>query len=210
MLGPKVLPMRTRFLASSAGVVLAMVVVVTPAVGYIHFPPTTLPKMCEQSRAIRVLTVKKHDKVKGVIVFEATETLKGKTPEGMLFKHVIGKEDKGTKPVFDWVADGKQAMMFTIETGPLGIACGYVFIDKYCYSVDRNGTGEFWLLFRVDPEMAATFHGTVDTLRQVTKDLLAGKEVKVPVDGSVKPLTTKEREKRVPAVNEVLTKNREK
>jgi hypothetical protein len=178
--------------------------------GYIHFPPTTLPKMCEQSRAIRVLTVKKHDKEKGVIVFEAAETLKGKTPEGTTFKHVIGKADKGTKPIFDWVADGKQAVMFTIETGATGIACGYVFIDKYCYSVDRNGTGEFWLLFRVDPEMAATFHGTVDTLRQVTKDVLAGKEVKVPVDESVKPLTNKEREKLAPAVNEILIKNREK
>jgi hypothetical protein len=169
-----------------------------------------MPKMCEQSRAIRVLTVKKHDKEKGVIVFEASETLKGKTPEGTLFKHVVGKEDKGTKPIYDWVADGKQAVMFTIETGSTGIACGYVFIDKYCYSVDRNGTGEFWLLFRVDPEMAATFHGSVDNLRQVTKEILAGKEVKVPVDESVKPLTIKEREKQVPAVNEILIKNREK
>jgi hypothetical protein len=123
---------------------------------------------------------------------------------------VIGKEIKGTGPILDWVAEGKQAMMFTIETGPTGIACGYVFIDKYCYSVDRNGTGEFWLLIRTDPEMAATFHGTVETLRQVTKDLLAGQEVKVPVDESVKPLTNKEREKLAPAVNEILTKNREK
>jgi hypothetical protein len=202
--------MNPRYLPQLAGVVLVTAFGAAPAVGYIHFPPTTMPKLCEQSRAIRVLTVKKHDKEKGVIVFEATETLKGKTPEGTLFKHVIGKEDKGTKPIFDWVADGKQAVMFTIETGATGIACGYVFIDKYCYSVDRNGAGEFWLLFRVDPEMAATFHGAVDTLRQVTKDLLAGKEVKAPVDESVKPLTTKEREKQVPAVNEILIKNREK
>src|SRR5581483_2350768 len=141
---------------------------------------------------------------------EATETLKGKTPDGTLFKHVVGKEDKGTKPILDWVADGKQAVMFTIETGPTGIACGYVFIDKYCYSVDRNGTGEFWLVFRGDPEMAATFYGTVETLRQVTKDLLAGKDVKVPVDESVKPLSTKDRERQVPAINEILVPNRKK
>jgi hypothetical protein len=202
--------MRARLLASRAVVVLVTAIAVRPAVGYIHFPPPTMSKMCEQSRAIRVLTVKKHDKEKGVIVFEATETLKGKTPDGKTFRHVIGKENKGTKPIFDWVADGKQAMMFTIETGATGIACGYVFIDKYRYSVDRNGTGEFWLLIRVDPQMAATFHGTVETLQQLTKDLLAGKEVKVPVDDSVKALTTKEREKLVPALNEVLIKNREK
>ena len=202
--------MRVRHFAFLAAVVMAAVVAIPPASGYIHFPPTTLPKICEQSRAIRVLTVKKHDKEKGVIVFEAVDTLKGKTPEGTVFKHVIGKADKGTKPIFDWVADGKQAVIFTIETGPTGIACGYVFIDKYCYSVDRNGTGEFWLLIRTDPEMAATFHGTVDTLRQVTKDLLAGKDVKVPVDESVKAPTTKEREKQVPALNDVLNKNRGK
>jgi hypothetical protein len=202
--------MHARHLASLAAVVVVAVIAIAPASAYIHFPPLTMPKICEQSRAIRVLTVKKHNKEKGVIVFEATETLKGKTPDGTLFKHVIGKEDKGTKPIFDWVADGKQAMMFTIETGPSGIACGYVFIDKYCYSVDRNGTGEFWLLIRADPQMAATFHGTIDTLRKVTKDLLAGKEVKVPVDESVKALTIKDRQQQVQALNEVLKKNREK
>jgi hypothetical protein len=167
-------------------------------------------KMCEQSRAIRVLTVKKHDKEKGVILFEATESLKGKTPHGTTFEHVIGKENKGTKPVFDWVADGKQAVLFTIETGPTGIACGYVFIDKYCYSVDRNGTGEFWLLIRTDPEMAATLFGTVETLRKITKDLLAGKHVKVPVDESLKPVPNEERGKRIPALNDIIIKNREK
>lgn len=201
--------MRPCHLASLAALVLA-VSAITPASGYIHFPPPTLAKLCEQSRAIRVLTVKKHDKHTGVIVFEVAETLKGKTPDGTSFKHAIGTQDQRTRPIIDWVADGKQAMMFTIETGPSGIACGYVFIEKYCYSVDRNRTGEFWLLIRTDPEMAATFHGTVDTLRKVTKDLLAGKQVKVPVDESVKALTNKDREKQVPALNEVLKRNREK
>jgi hypothetical protein len=201
---------KARYLLRSFGVGLVTAVAASLAVGYIHFPPPTMPTMCKQSRAIRVLTVKKHDKEKGVIVFEASETLKGKTPDGTTFKHVIGKEDKGTKPIFDWVADGKQAMMFTIETGPSGIACGYVFIDKYCYSVDRNGMGEFWLLIRTDPEMAATFHGTVETLKQVTKDILAGKEVKVSVDESMKTVSLEERRKRVPALNEILTKNRGK
>src|SRR5436305_4837313 len=117
-----------------------------------------------------------------------------------------GKETKETKPVLDWVADGKQAVMFAIEGG--SIACGYVFIDKCCYSVDHNRKGDFWLLIRVDPEMAATCHGSVDTLRKVTKDLLAGKEVKVPVDESVKPVSSEERRKRAPGLNEILKKNR--
>lgn len=200
--------MRPRFLMKLAGVALMAAIVARTAVAYIHFPPTTLPKLCEQSRAIRVLTVKKYNKEKGVILFEATETLKGKTPDGTTFKQVIGQEDKGTKPIFDWVADGKQAMMFTIETGRSGIACGFVFIDKYCYSVDRNGTGEFWLLIRVDPEMAATYLGTVEDLQKITKDILAGKDVKVPTDGSLKPVPNEERQKRVPALNEIIVKNR--
>lgn len=200
--------MHPRYLLLFA--IAATAIVTAPAAGYIHFPPVTMPKMCEQSRAIRVLTVKKHDKERGVIVFEASETLKGKTPAGATFKHVIGKEDKATKPIFDWVANGKQAVMFTIEADTADIACGYVFIDKYCYSVDRNGTGEFWLLIRVDPEMAGTFYGTVETLQKITKDLLAGKEVKVPVDEKVKPLSVAERGERAPALNEIMTKNRKK
>src|SRR6185437_9291912 len=197
-----------RPLGGLAAAFLVIAVVVVPANGYIHFPPPTLAKMCQQSMAIRVLKVKKHDKEKGVIVYEAIETLKGKTPKGMTFKHAIGEKTKDKKPIFDWLGDGKQAVMFTIEAG--NIACGFVFIDKFCYSVDYNRKGDFWLLIRVDPEMAATFHGTVETLRKVTADLLAGKEVKVPVDESVKLLSNEERHKRVPALSEIMKRNREK
>jgi hypothetical protein len=200
--------MSVRTAIRMVGVAIAAVAVPMPAGGYIHFPPMTLPTMCKQSTAIRVLTVKKHSKEKGVIIYEAAETLKGKTPDGQSFRHAIGNESKETKLIFDWVADGKQAVMFTVEGR--GIACGFVFIDKFCYSVDHNTKGDFWLLIRADPEMGATFHGSVETLQKVTKDILAGKEVKVPVDESVKPMTTKEREKLVPALNDVLRKNREK
>lgn len=191
-----------------AGVLILIAAFVSPAVAYIHFPPPTFPKLCEQSRAIRVLKVKKHDKNKGVIVFEVVETLKGKTPDGASFKHAIGQGTDKTKPIFDWLADGKQAVMFTIEGSEF--ACGYVFIDKFCYSVDRNRQGDFWLLIRVDPDMASTFHGPVETLVKATKDLLAGKDVKLPVDESVKPVSLEERRKQVPALNEIMIKNRER
>jgi hypothetical protein len=200
--------MSVRTTIRIVGVVIAAVAVPAPASGYIHFPPMTMPDMCQKSTAIRVLTVKKHNKEKGVIVYEAAETLKGKTPDGQSFRHAIGNETKETKPIFDWVADGKQAVMFAIEGR--GFSCGFVFIDKFCYSVDHNTKEDFWLLIRADAEMGATFHGSVETLQKVTRDILAGKEVKVPVDESVKPLTTKEREKLVPALNEILRKNREK
>jgi hypothetical protein len=200
--------MRTRDLLHFFGVVLVMVLTASSAAAYIHFPPPTMQKMCKQSMNIRVLTVKRHDREKGVIVYEVTETLKGQNPKNMSFRHAIPRDAGGTKPIFDWVGDGKRAVMFTIEGG--AIACGYVFIDKFCYSVDYNRQGNFWLLVRVDPEMSACFHGSVETLQKVTKDLLAGKEAQVPVDKSVKPVPLKERQKRVPALNEILTKNRAK
>jgi hypothetical protein len=187
---------------------IAVVLIAVPARGYIHFPPATLPKLCEISSAIRVLKVVKHDKAKGVIVFEEAATLKGKTPDGVRYKHTIGAESKEKKAIFEWLADGKYAVLFTIEWN--GIACGYVFIDQFCYSVDYNAKGDYWLLFRVDPEMAATYHGTAETLQKITKQILAGGSPKVPVDETIKVPTIEERGKQVPAINEIFKKNRMK
>jgi hypothetical protein len=198
----------TRNLLRVAGVVLATALAVPPCAGYIHFPPPTMQKVCQISSNIRVLAVSKHDKEKGVIVYDLVETLKGKNPKGMSFKHAIGKGVAEAKPIFDWAAAGKRAVMFTIEGGE--IACGYVFIDRFCYSVDYNRKGDFWLLIRVDPDMSACFHGSVETLQKVTRDLLDGKEVKVPVDESVKHVPLEERQKRASALNEILTRNRGK
>src|SRR5262245_56961018 len=104
---------RNRLSAVGAGLVMALTA--STCVGYIHFPPATMQRMCQQATKIRVLTVKKHDKEKGVIVYELTDTLKGMNPKGMSFRHSIGKETEGTKPIFDWVANGKKAVMLTIE-----------------------------------------------------------------------------------------------
>jgi hypothetical protein len=40
--------------------------------------------------------------------------------------------------------------------------------------------------------------------------LLVGKEVRIPVDDSVKPVSLEERQKQVAPINEILTKNRAK
>jgi hypothetical protein len=160
----------------------------------------------KQSTNIRVLAVKKHDKKKGIVVYELAETLKGENAKGMSFRHTIRNDLSGTKPIFDLVGDGKRAVMFTLEDRHS--ACGYVFIDRFCYSVDYNRTGDFWLLIRVDPEMAACFYGSAETLQNVTKDLLDGKEVKVPVNATVKPMPVEEREKRAHALQNVLSRNR--
>src|SRR5262245_49310602 len=102
--------------------------------------------MCKQSTNIRVLAVHRYDKGKGVVVYDVVETLKGENPEGVSFRHALRKDFEGAQPIFDWVGDGKRAVMFTFADRQS--ACGYVFIDRFCYSVDYNRKGDFWLLIR--------------------------------------------------------------
>src|SRR5262249_34153620 len=145
------------------GAVLVMALVVPGALAYIHFPPMTLHKMCKTSTHIRVLSVKKYDKEKGVILFDAVETMKGEKSQTKSFKHALRTDAEGVKPILDWVGDGKRAVMFWIEGG--GIACAYVFLDEYCYSVDYNRQGEYWLMIRADPQMSACYHGSAERLQ---------------------------------------------
>jgi hypothetical protein len=134
------LPRRTIRLAVA---LLALTLPASTAVGYIHFPPMTLPKMCKDSHHIRVLKVAKFDKEKGVIVFEVADSLKGEKSQITSFKHVLRGEASGTKPILDWLKEGKTAVMFAIETKPgsAAMGVGYVFLDEYCYSVDYNRDG---------------------------------------------------------------------
>ncbi len=74
--------------------------------------------------------------------------------------------------------------------------------------MDYNTKGDFWLLIRVDPEMSASFHGSIEQLQKVAKDLFDGKEPKIPVKDSVKAVSLEERQKRAPALSEILKKNR--
>jgi hypothetical protein len=198
--------MRARVTAGLIGVALA----VSPAVAYIHFPPMTLPKMCKESTHIRVLSVRKYDKEKGVIVFEAAEALKGENPRITSFRHVIRADAQGVKPILDWVEEGKQAVAFSIEGDPGGapMACGYVFIDDYCYSVDYNREGEYWLLIRAEPGMSACYYGSAERLRKLAKDVLDGKEVEAPVKEPAAPESKEEQEKRRNEVTDILKKNR--
>jgi hypothetical protein len=188
-----------------AGVALVMAPAAEVAVGYIHFPPMTLQKMCKISTHIRVLSAKKFHKEKGVILFEVIENLKGKNPQITSFKHTIRVDAEGVKPILDWVGDQKRAVMFTIEGG---IACGYVFIDGYCYSVDYNRRGQYWLMVRAEPNLSACYHGPAARLEKLVKDVLDGKEVQVPVKELVSPLSREARNKRAKEVNDILTRNR--
>jgi hypothetical protein len=186
----------------------AVIVMLIPplAAGYIHFPPMTLQKMCKDSHQVRLLKIKKYDKQKAVVIFDVAESLKRQTSQISSFKHVI-RAAEGTKPILDWIKDGKTAMMFSIESKPGGatLAIGYVFIDHYCYSVDYNASGKYWLLIRAEPAMSACYYGSVVQLRTTVKAILDGKDVRVPVK---EPDTKEDRDKRNKEINDLLKRNR--
>ena len=89
--------------------------------------------------------------------------------------------------------------------GGLPRSIAYVFIDDYCFSSDYNREGKFWLLIRGEPGMSACYHGSAEKLKGLVKDVLAGKEVKVPTK---EPATKENAEKRRDEINDVLKKNR--
>ena len=196
--------MLNRTASSVLGSIVILLMSASQAVGYIHFPPMTLPKMCKQAHHIRFLKIEKASKDKGVILFEATESAKGGKSAITSFKHVIPSDAPGAKPILDWIADGKTAVMFSIESDSLrGIA--YVFIDDYCYSVDYNQKNKHWLLIRVEPDMSACYHGSVEQLQKLIKDVLESKEVDVPVK---EPEKKEDAERRRNEINDVLKRNR--
>lgn len=190
-----------RFLG--AGLIVAIAV---PAHGYIHFPPMTLKKMCEMSHQARLLKVSKCSKEKGVIVFEETESLKGHKSRISSFKHVLRPDIVGGKPILDWVQEGKQAVMFWIESKPdspeRGLA--YVFIDDYCFSAIYSRTTNHWTIIRGEPDMSACYCGSIEQLRGLVKDILQGKNVKVPVKN---PEIKENGEQRKKEINDALNKN---
>src|SRR5206468_3208653 len=98
-------------------------------------------------------------------------------------------------------------VMFWIESPGDGavMACGYVFTDGRCYSVDYNKAGELWAVIRPEPGRSACYHGPADRLPGLVKDVLAGKAVTVPTR---EPAAKEDREKRFKEVNDVLTRNR--
>jgi hypothetical protein len=166
----------------------------------------TLPKMCKDSHHIRVLKVTKVDPEKGVIVLEPGEVLKGEKSQVTAFRQAVGAQRPGGTEVLDWAAAGKAAVLFYIESPPGGAtrALGYVFTDAGCHSVSYDASGKYWGVIRSEPGMTACYHGPSDRLVGLVKDILGGKEVKVPTKEAAK----EDRDKRNQEVNDVPTGNR--
>lgn len=188
---------------------IAACVFVPAASGYIHFPPPTLEKMCKISRQIRVLKVERVSPDGDVVLFAVEEELKGTKALCEPGKHLLRGD--GAKPVRDALKPGTRAVFFWIEGNVVVTSfggCGYVFLDRQCYSVDYNAAGKHWVFIRHEPGMSATYHGAPEKLRELTRDVLAGKKVEAPVKTSDRPETKAEWEKRYKEINDVLRKNR--
>jgi hypothetical protein len=184
-------------------------VFVPAAGGYIHFPPPTLEKMCKISRQIRALKVERVSPDGEVVLFAVEEELKGTKAVCAPGKHLLHGD--GAKPVRDALKPGTRAVFFWIEGNAAVTSfggCGYVFLDRQCYSVDYNTAGKHWVFIRHEPGLSATYHGTPEKLRELSRDVLAGKKVEVPVKAPGRSETKAEWQKRADEVNEVLKKNR--
>ena len=179
---------------------------ISPASGYIHVPPLTLKKMCEDSGSIRVLTVKARDKDKGVVTFEVAEAIQAPKSGVSSFRLVIRPDAPGGKPILESMAPGTTVVLFSCEgdSGNATRAFGYVFIDKNCYSVDYNAPNGFWLLLRAEPQMSACYHGKAKELPGFVRSLLDGKEVKVPTKA---PAEKVDHKGRVRQVEDAINKN---
>ncbi len=202
--------MSIRAVVRAGCVALALALPASPAAAYITYPPMTLPKMCEVSSHIRVLKVTKYDKSKGVILFEVADTLRKQGEALDPGKHVIPTGASGVGPILDWAGEGKTAVMFSKDGGPMGgtpIGVGYIFIDEYCYFVDYSPSGKHWLVVRGDPGLSTCYHGSAAKLRDLVKDVLAGKKVQVPTKA---PAVKEDVFKRNGEIEQIIIKNRKR
>lgn len=163
-----------------------------PAAGYFDFPPPTLGALCHESHNIYVLRVEKVSPDNGVIVFKVAEQLKGKHPAAV--KLVVGEKVEGSKAVRDWAAEGKTAVLFTINgkdhDDGRELAYGHVCIDQAWYTVGNYSGLKCWSVTKMEPRLLPRYCGSPDKLRDAVAGILDGKEVVVPclVDGKVEDL----------------------
>jgi hypothetical protein len=196
--------MSIRCVMSCVGALLVLLATTPGALCYIHFPPKTLKDMCKQSHRIRLLKIDKASREKGVIVFQLVESLKGGASHIASLKHVLRANTAGVKPIREWMASGKSAIMFSIEgRAPQKRGLAYVFIDNFCYSVDYDEKDQYWLVIRGEASLSACYHGSVEQLRKAIKETLDGKTVKVPVE---EPKVKEDPEKRREEINDYLKK----
>lgn len=140
---------------------------------YIDTCPS-LGTVVASSTSIVVLQVDKVSVEKRAIIWKKLGELKGKNPNEQ-FRHQItdGGHPREPKGILDWARPGRVAIGFVSDKNFL------TFIGRQWYE-SAAGEASWWTMTRGCPEMLYSYAGTVERLRQVTVDMVAGKEVVVP------------------------------
>jgi len=152
-----------------------------PALPYIDVHrPETLGAVCSRATSITVFKVEKINKEKGVIVYRKVEDLKGTCPRDTFREFLsAAHEPQERKHYLDWVEVGKLAVMFRVETRQ-AIAVGEQW--TVCDGVPPKDENEVWTIgTRTEPWFLKNYCGDTENLAVSLKELLAGKEVVVPV-----------------------------
>ena len=168
---------------SAVGLLAALVFLQPPSAhGLIDtFRPETLGGTCERVQSITVLRVTRFDKDRHIILYEVVKNLKGEFPRDRLRQAARdANEPHEMKHLMDWVAEGKTAVAFRYEnrvalcTGDQWSVCDQEPPKDEKEPYTLNGT-------RTEPWFNGVYFGDADKLVEAVKDMLAGKEVVVPV-----------------------------
>lgn len=174
---------------------------------YITSPVQTLGQLCN-STYITVVRIEKVNKEKGIIIYRKVSDLKGKYPRETI-RHVfdlkntpahkgsgdvpVRPDEKDWKHAIAWAEPGKTAVVFALKYDPYG-DFGHTYIDGLWYAtMCPQRDWDLWYAIYADSALLGRWHcGTPDRLAAGIKDVLAGKEVVLPVlaDGNKDALRT--------------------
>src|SRR5262245_17339286 len=151
-------------------VILSLHALATPARAYVDWAPT-LGKLIKDSSNIVVVKVDKVSQEKRAIIFKKVADLEGKLA-GHEIKHQIndGLHPREPHTIMDWAEPGQTGILF--QSGPNVVAC----IGRYwCRGSQQQAP--WWRMTSGRPELALSYYGSVDKLRDHVVEMLAGKEV---------------------------------
>ena len=167
-----------------------------PAAAYIDVHrPETLGAVCARADSITIFKVEKFSKEKGIIIYQKVEDLKGTSPRNSFREFLsAAHEEAERKHYLEWVDVGKLAIMFRVENRQaLAISEQWTVCD----GVPPKDASEVWTIAtRTEPWFLKNYCGDVNALADSLKELLAGKEVIVPVmtgerDGELRKMAGK-------------------
>jgi hypothetical protein len=148
----------------------------TPSLpAYIGGPPMTLGLMCGWSTHVMIARVDRLDKDKRIIVFQKVRDIKGKWPAAVI-RHHFNPALANRQYVMDWAEPGRTVVMCALES----YKWSHTYIDGEWYAAN-TADWQFWNVSHSEPALLALYAGRSERLALAVEQVLAGKEVVVPV-----------------------------